>query len=100
MSATPKVLTPTSVGRFVATIRSVATPPNGLVVCSDCRREMSDLATSCPHCGADAVATGEFSSIEAAPGSTRTATGDVGTMVLVVVSLALAVYVISKIAGL
>lgn len=100
MSATPRVLTPTSVGRFVATIRSVATPPDGLVVCGDCRREMSDLATSCPHCGADAVATGEFTVVEPASGSSRRAASDVGRMSLVIVSLAFAVYLISKIAGL
>lgn len=100
MSATPRVLTPTSVGRFVASIRSATTPADGLVVCNDCRREMSDLATSCPHCGAEAVATGEFRSVDASPGAARTATSDVGMMSLVVISLALAAYVISKIAGL
>ncbi len=52
MTVTPRVLTPTSVGRFVASIRAVAASSDGLVVCSDCRRHMSELATTCPHCSA------------------------------------------------
>lgn len=100
MNADPKTLTPTSVGRFVASIRSVASVSDGLVMCRDCRRHMSDLATSCPHCGAEAVATGEFPSVDATPGSVRTATSDVGAMSLMVIGLAVAAYIISKVAGL
>lgn len=100
MNADPKTLTPNSVGRFVASIRSVATASDGLVVCRDCRRHMSDFATSCPHCGAEAVATGEFPSVDATPATVRTATSDVGTMSLMVIGLAVAAYIISKVAGL
>ncbi len=99
MSASPRVLTPTSVGRFVASIRSVATASDGLVLCDECRRHMSDLATSCPHCGADAIATGEFTAVEAAPVPNRMATSDVRTMSLMVIGLALAAWIVAKVAG-
>jgi hypothetical protein len=99
MSTTQKVLTPTSVGRFVSSIRSVANSSDGLVVCSDCRRHMSDLATSCPHCDAEAVATGEFTAVELTSAPAHVTAGDVGTMSLLVLGLGLAAYAVALIAG-
>jgi hypothetical protein len=51
MSTIPRTSTPTGVTRFIATVRS-ATPlaNDGLVVCSECTRPFSDMATACPHC--------------------------------------------------
>ena len=98
MSATPKVMTPTSVGRFVASIRSVASSSDGLVVCRDCRRHMSDMATSCPHCGADVTAV-EASGTSRSPDAVRMGNSDAWTITWAVVGLAAAVYVITKMAG-
>lgn len=99
MSTTQRVLTPTSVGRFVASMRSVAASSDGLALCSDCRRYMSDMATSCPHCGAETVAA-TAPATGAAPVRVRTATSDVRAMSVIVLCLALGAYVISRIAGL
>lgn len=99
MSPTQRVLTPTSVGRFVANIRSVATSSDGLVACSECRREISDLATSCPHCGAEAVATGEFKAVEMKKVPTGMTASEMGTMSLLVLALLLMGYAVTLIAG-
>ena len=99
MSTTQRVLTPTSVGRFVASMRSVAASSDGLTLCSDCRRHMSDMATSCPHCGAETVAAAAAPT-DGTPVRVRTATSDVRAMSVVVLCLALGAYIISRIAGL
>ena len=99
MSTTQRVLTPTSVGRFVATMRSVSASSDGLTRCSDCRRHMSDMATSCPHCGAETVAAA-VTPPNGAPVRLRTATSDVRAMSVVVLCLALGAYIISRVAGL
>jgi hypothetical protein len=103
MSVTPRVSTPVSVGRFVASIRSVAASSDGLVVCSECRRHMSDMAETCPHC--NAAVTGRVVVTPAAStddvdasGVTRFAARDLFSVTLMVLALALASYFISLIA--
>lgn len=104
MTVTPRVLTPTSVGRFVASIRAVAASSDGLVVCGDCRRHMSDMAATCPHCSAvneqGAVATPEAAAPGDAAGPASFTRRDVRSISLMVFGLAVASYLVSRLAGL
>ena len=104
MTVTPRVLTPTSVGRFVASIRAVAASSDGLVVCGDCRRHMSDMATTCPHCSAvnehGAVATLDAEAPGVAAGPALFTRRDVRSISLMVFGLAVASYLVSRLAGL
>ena len=103
MSATPRVSTPVNVGRFVASIRSVAASSDGLVVCNECRRHMSDMGETCPHCGT--AVTGRVVVTPAVPaddvdaaGVTRFTARDLFSVALMVLALALASYFILLIA--
>jgi hypothetical protein len=61
---------------------------------------MSDMATSCPHCDSETVATGEFNTTDATAALTRNRGSDVLTMSLVLFALAGAAWGIMKIAAL
>jgi hypothetical protein len=96
------VSTPVSVGRFVASIRAVAASSDGLVVCSECRRHMSDMAPTCPHCSAEVtgriVVAPVVSTDEAdIDGLTRFAARDLFSVSLMVLALALLSYFIALI---
>ena len=97
MSDAQRVMTPTSVGRFVAGVRAVASSSDGLVICSDCRRHMSDMAETCPHCSAAVRPIGDASNTS---DPMRITSREIRMISYMVVSLALASYVVLRIAGL
>lgn len=103
MSASPKVSTPVSVGRFVASVRSVAASTDGLARCGECGRAMSDMADTCPHCDTAVTDRAIAAPLEVADmpeGATEGMTGsDARSMALLVLALVAGAYVIARIAG-
>lgn len=102
MNATSRTSTPVVVGRFIASVRSVAASSDGLVVCAECRRHMSDMADTCPHCSAMVIADPVVTPLRS--GAYRAAITRVGgngmrAIALLMVTLAAAAYVILRVAA-
>jgi len=102
MNATSRTSTPVAVGRFIASVRSVAASSDGLVVCAECRRHMSDMAETCPHCSAvvaaPPVATHALSGAHRAA-ATRVSGSGMRAIALLVLTLAAASYVVLRVAA-
>ena len=102
MSVASRVSTPVSVGRFVASIRAVAASSDGLVACNECRRDMSNMAETCPHCGSAAIPTASVDGghgIDETIGVMRMSRGDAGAISFVVLGLAAVAYAALRVAG-
>ena len=101
MSVTPRVSTPVSVGRFVASVRAVAASSDGLVVCAECQRHMSDMAETCPHCNSAAASSAPRASMtgEYAVDSVRFRVREFGSISLVIACLVTLSYFALRVAA-